>query len=84
MAKAKLYQIREWGMGEAVRSWGLPKWSICRHGAWGMGILKRGKGEREKPIAHCPLPIAHCPMPHAQCPMPHAQFLADSAKPSVR
>jgi len=22
-------------MGEAVRSWGLPKWSNCRHWAWG-------------------------------------------------
>ncbi|PHJ85486.1 hypothetical protein VF14_14935 [Nostoc linckia z18] len=22
-------------MGEAVRSWGLPKWSNCRHWVWG-------------------------------------------------
>ncbi|MGI2905061.1 hypothetical protein [Tolypothrix sp. VBCCA 56010] len=70
-------------MGEAVRSWGLPKWSTCRHGAWGMGEAVRswglpkwstcrhgawGIGKRFDFILTFPLPIAHCPLPIAQFP----------------
>ncbi|MEH1964792.1 MAG: hypothetical protein V7L05_34175 [Nostoc sp.] len=35
----------EWGIGEAVRSWGFPKWSNCRHG-------------EEVTNALCPMPQA--------------------------
>jgi hypothetical protein len=51
-----------WGMGEAVRSWGLPKWSTCRHGAWVMG-----KGTHVKELL--PIPNSQFPMPNAQCPL---------------
>ncbi|MBW4569947.1 MAG: hypothetical protein KME31_18540 [Tolypothrix carrinoi HA7290-LM1] len=42
------------GKGEAVRSWGLPKWSTCR--------------ERGKNYYQCPMPNAQCPMPNAHSP----------------
>ncbi|MCC5624476.1 hypothetical protein LC574_25555 [Nostoc sp. CHAB 5715] len=42
----------EWGMGEAVRSWGLPKWSNCRHGK-----------ELPMPNAQCPKSAGGYPSP---------------------
>ncbi|MGI2903220.1 hypothetical protein [Tolypothrix sp. VBCCA 56010] len=58
-----------------MRSWGLPKWSTCRHRAWGIGLEEEVKGKALKkiilfPNAQCPMPYALCPMPYAQCPIP--------------
>ncbi|MGI2908121.1 hypothetical protein [Tolypothrix sp. VBCCA 56010] len=55
------------GNGEAVRSWGLPKWSICRQ--WAMGKEKRIITNDHLYDTPCPMPHAPCPMPYAPCPM---------------
>ncbi|MGI2906524.1 hypothetical protein, partial [Tolypothrix sp. VBCCA 56010] len=56
--------------GEAVRSWGLPKWSICR------------ERERIITIPHYPFPIPHSPLPipHYPFPITHSPLLRDCAE----
>ncbi|NEU73300.1 hypothetical protein PI95_012165 [Hassallia byssoidea VB512170] len=62
------------GIGLAVRSWGSPAWSICRHWAWGLGTKKRNITNYQLPITNYQLPItnAPCPLPHALVPIPHS------------
>jgi hypothetical protein len=65
-------------MGEAVRSWGFPKWSICRHRAWKESYLfTQGAHHRTSliPNSQCPMPNAQFPIPNSPYHMPRIEFV---------